>query len=86
MLEKNLEAACYKLAAASRCLFPKFSGARGWPDRLLVRPGKPLVLVELKVGKGRLTPLQARIHARLAELGHTVVIVRTLDDMRALLA
>lgn len=60
-------------------------GHRGVPDRLCVLPGGRVVAVELKGPGGRVHSLQARAMKRLEELGMTVALIRTAEDIEELL-
>lgn len=82
MLEKSIERSivnwckkqglqCYKVALINQ---------RGWPDRLIPLPGNVSVWLEIKTDVGRLSPQQKVIHAELAKLGHTVHVVRSLQE------
>lgn len=53
----------------------------GWPDRLVILPGQPIYLVEMKQPKGKLSPLQIEIHRRLAALGHPVATLYTKAEV-----
>ena len=54
---------------------------KGTPDLLLVGPSGQTVFVETKARRGRLSPEQAEMHARLRDLGHTVIVARSVDDI-----
>lgn len=61
------------------CLLVKLHhGVVGMPDRLLVRPFKVDVFIEFKRRGEKPTKIQEYWHGRLARMGKTVVIVRTL--------
>jgi len=51
------------------------------PDLLVVLPGGRVVFLEVKTPTGRLTAAQQRVHAALAELGATVVVVRSVEEV-----
>ena len=53
----------------------------GWPDRLVILPGQPIVLVEMKQPKGKLSQLQIEIHRRLEKLGHPVAVLYTKAEV-----
>lgn len=60
----------------------------GVPDRLVLLPGRPAVLVELKAEGGQLRPAQVVWHRRAEAIGHPVVtlvgrveILRWLGDL-----
>ena len=54
----------------------------GVPDLAVVSRGKACFL-EVKTGKGRLSPEQAAMLARLQEMGAGVAVVRSIDEARA---
>jgi hypothetical protein len=58
----------------------------GLPDRLVIRPGGTLVLVELKTDNGKLSPAQVVWHARAAALGCTVIVLRGEAEVRGWVA
>lgn len=47
----------------------------GIPDRLVILPGGRMFLIELKADGGRLSPIQRELHARIAKLGVTVIVL-----------
>lgn len=53
----------------------------GIPDRLVILPNQPIVLVELKAPKGKLSPLQTEIHRRLEAIGHPVATLYTKSEV-----
>lgn len=57
----------------------------GWPDFEVVLPGR-VIWLEVKTSIGRLSPAQKAIHERIAKMGHSVAVVRSIDDARAILA
>lgn len=60
---------------------------RGWPDRLVLLPRVPIFLVETKRPKGsRYEPLQLRIHTVIRNMGHTVHVAHTKEQVDQLLA
>lgn len=57
----------------------------GVPDLLVwIRGGRSIGL-ELKAGRGKLSPEQMYWHARIAGLGHRVHVCRSVDDVEAVL-
>lgn len=60
------------------------AGQSGAPDRLVVMPGGRLLFVECKAPKGRLSPLQIRLHSILESLGHPVYVVASRESVEAL--
>ena len=57
----------------------------GWPDVGVVLPGGTCVWLEFKSTKGRLSPQQRHIHDLLRALGAEVAVVRSLEDIEAVL-
>lgn len=53
----------------------------GVPDLVVVAP-RQVIFMELKAGRGRLSPAQEDVHERLRACGHSVAIVRSIDDAR----
>jgi hypothetical protein len=58
----------------------------GFPDLTVWLPNGRVILWELKSEKGRISVAQSLVHARLAELGHGVELIRSLEDAMAALA
>jgi len=53
----------------------------GLPDRLVLFPDGRIFFVELKSPTGVLSPRQHVIHNRLGTLGHTVIVLRTPEQV-----
>lgn len=53
----------------------------GIPDRLVILPGGRMYLVECKRSTGRVSPVQAERHRRLAAIGAPVVVLKTRGDI-----
>ena len=53
---------------------------RGMPD-LFVFHDRDLIGIELKTGKGRISPEQADVADRLVALGGSFILARSLDDV-----
>lgn len=78
-LEKYFTAQCKKLGLLTLKLHVRF--ARGWPDRIVpVKNGKVL-WVELKRPGGKLSALQAKLHADLAKIGHEVYVLDSKEGI-----
>ena len=58
----------------------------GIPDLLLVLPHGASAWLEFKAPKGIVSPAQRDTHARLEAMGHRVAVVRSIDQLRAVLA
>lgn len=52
---------------------------RGVPDRMLLCPGGAVLFVELKKPGEKPTPQQAAQHRRMRALGHTVLVIDSLE-------
>lgn len=55
----------------------------GTPDVEVMLSGGRVVWLELKTATGRVTPTQAAWHERARAMGHTVHVVRTVDEAMA---
>ena len=53
----------------------------GLPDRLVLMPRGRLFFVELKAPTGRLSAVQSVIHHRLEELGFSVAVLYSPDEV-----
>lgn len=68
----------------------KMGSIKGWPDLMVLGPvsadqARPHAwFIEVKTDKGRLSPEQKELHARLIGLGFGVGTVRSIDDARRL--
>ena len=60
---------------------------RGWPDLIVIQPGREIRLVEVKsdTRKGVLSGHQLDRHAELLALGHPVSVVETKEEVDRLL-
>lgn len=56
----------------------------GVPDILIVHEGRALFL-ELKAGRGRISPAQAKTHGDLWEAGSPVAVCRSLSEVQMVL-
>jgi hypothetical protein len=52
----------------------------GFPDLVACLPGGRVLFLELKAERGTTSAAQRLMHACLAEIGHRVVVVRSLDE------
>jgi hypothetical protein len=57
----------------------------GFPDILVWLPAGRVLLWELKAEKGRLSEAQHLVHAQLADLGHPVEVIRSIEQAIAAL-
>ena len=78
-LERHFSAECKRLGIVSLKLMLKF--ATGWPDRLIPLKSQKVLWVELKTLTGILSPRQEAVHAILKNLGHTVLVLRTKQEI-----
>lgn len=58
----------------------------GVPDLMLVRSGGSAAYIEVKAGKGRLSPAQQAMIAWCQENGVPVTVARSIEDVRGFLA
>jgi hypothetical protein len=73
-------------AAGGICEKVTVIGRRGFFDRLIVLPGGRVIFAEVKKPKGsRISPHQRDRHTSYRSLGATVVIVKNLADIDALI-
>jgi hypothetical protein len=68
-----------------------WQGRRGAPDRLVLLPknrrkARPLIFVELKAPKGKVSRLQALEHEILARYGVRVVVVNSIEQIEEVIA
>ena len=72
---KKLGGIAYKFASPNR---------KGVPDRLCVMPNGRVFFVELKAPGKAPTPLQQHEHCLLRALGHTVLLIDSLEAIYAI--
>lgn len=75
-LESSIEARLVRAVARRGGCALKWQGVRGAPDRIVVLPGGRVVFVEVKGDRGRLSPHQTAMLARLTRLGCETAVVR----------
>lgn len=63
------------------CIKMNPAGLVGIPDRLILLPGALIFFVELKQPKGRLSPMQSRVHDKLEALGFKVRTLWTSEQI-----
>ena len=63
-----------------------WTGRVNAPDRLVLRPGRRSVWVELKAPGKKPTAQQVREHNRMRRMGELVEVVDSLEGVEALLA
>ena len=95
--ERTLEAWCVGEAHRRGALLLKWEGAKGVPDRILIRPnivyakgltytfGAAITFVEFKAPGKKPTPIQTAMHAKLQEHGAHVEIIDSREDFVSLL-
>lgn len=69
---KRLDGLCLKIYSA---------WFTGLPDRLVIIPGAGMRFVELKGKKGVLSPRQASVHRRLAQVGAEVTVISSKEEV-----
>lgn len=81
-LESKIEKQFFQMVRARGGLAVKLAPTiAGIPDRLVLWPNGRFHLVELKTTTGPVRAIQVHRHKQLAELGHTVVILRGEQEM-----
>ena len=65
------------------CLKWVSPGFTGVPDRICILPGSRVLFIEVKSpsGKGRLSERQKRVAEQLRDLGCTVLVVESLEEL-----
>jgi G:T-mismatch repair DNA endonuclease (very short patch repair protein) len=86
MRESEIENYLVKQVAKVGGLCWKWAGKAGVPDRIVVMEAGVVVFVEVKAAKGRLAPMQQRVHHQLTELGSRVEVVWSREDVDVLMA
>lgn len=86
MREKVIEAYLATKVKQVGGLCPKWEGATGHPDRIVLLPGGRVAFVELKAPKGKLSPIQRLIHKRLRACGAEVWVLFSKADVDRFLA
>jgi hypothetical protein len=66
--ESSVERACVRIAKAAGCELLKIRGAKGWPDRLLIKRNGTMLMLEFKKEGQELQPLQRHIFAKLHDM------------------
>lgn len=83
LLERDLERyftqQCKKYGLMSLKLHVRF--ARGWPDRIVALENGEVLWVELKRPGGKVSALQAKVHADLAKIGHHVHVLNSKEGI-----
>ena len=83
MLESALEQKFFELVRESGGLAIKLMPTHaGVPDRLVLWPGGRTALVELKTETGEVSKVQRLWHSKAADLGHPVVVLYGMDEVR----
>ena len=85
MLERHVETALAQSARLVGGLAMKWvsPGHDGVPDRICLLPGGVVRFVELKAPGKKPTPLQAKVHTMLRDLGFRVDVIDNVGDARA---
>lgn len=82
ILEANLEQSCRRYAEQQGGKLLKIKDARGWPDRLVMKPGGKAAFVELKRLNKKPRELQAHRLCQLLEAGFEATYVDTIEDFK----
>lgn len=82
--ESNIEREFVKYAKLQGCYAPKFTGERGYPDRIVYGPGF-LFWIEFKRPGETPEKYQKRIHKRLQDAEQSVYVIDNLDEAKELL-
>lgn len=83
MLEKHIEKALVKRVKALGGIAYKFVSPmnRSVPDRICLLPNGELVFAELKRPGAKPTKNQLRCHEKIRNLGHTVMVIDTIEGV-----
>jgi hypothetical protein len=83
LLERDLEAYFTRQCKKHNLLTLKLNVryARGWPDRIVALSGGTILWVELKRPGGKVSPLQAKVHKELQNLGHDVHVIDSKEGI-----
>lgn len=63
--ESSTERACVRIAKEKGCELLKIRGAKGWPDRLLIKRDGTMIFLEFKKEGEELAPIQRHIMQHL---------------------
>ena len=84
----DIELPCVAIAHAQGFMDFKFDrrgGRKGWPDRGFWGPGGVHFFVEFKTPKGRVSPYQRKIAKDFKARGHSVYVIRSVEEFKRLL-
>lgn len=82
MLESDVESKLHRGVIALGGISYKWAPTtKGLPDRIVFLPGGRVFFIELKQTKGRVSPAQRAIHAKLAKRGTEVLIISGPDEV-----
>lgn len=86
--EKVIEAYLVRMAKAHGGMALKYYNGTdtGYPDRIVILPGRPAFWVELKSKGKKLRPMQSVCGARLSRLGQHVYIADSMERVDEILA
>lgn len=84
MRERDVEQYLVRRVKQAGGIAYKFTspGRRSVPDRIVLWPFGEAEFVELKAPGQKPTPLQAREHEKLRELGHIVTVIDSVDGVK----
>jgi hypothetical protein len=85
MLESKIEAAFVKRVKDLGGVSEKFTSPnkRSVPDRIVMFPGGKILFVELKAPGNKPTEMQQRDHEKRRAMGFTVLVIDSLEAVRA---
>lgn len=84
-LFSHFPAGGYHLTEAARARLYRLGLRRGWPDIIICYSGGRSLWLEVKTPTGVLSHEQRTKHTELRCLGHTVLVVRSVEDVIAAL-
>lgn len=84
--ESNIQTRLIQGAHRIGCVADKVvsKSRRGWPDVFIAKAGR-VVLVETKTDVGRLSEHQKNVHTKLKSAGVETHVIRTIEQVQALL-
>lgn len=85
MRENKIENYLVKQVEKAGGLCWKWTGQIGVPDRVVQLPGGVVRFVEVKAPTGSLSEIQKHVHRQMDELGITVVVVWSKEDVDLLM-
>lgn len=81
MLEISIEKALVDRVKELGGLCYKLTGYKGIPDRLVLLPGGKIFFVELKRIKGKCSPAQMLVHAKIRSMKISVFVINSQEKL-----